>query len=124
MSRSIRSLGLANEGPKISQKGHVMFRNIAAALVAASVIAAPVLAQEAVSGASKGSPAVTGAMPKKSKVAQAVVRWPKGENLMFSSALSYASPGNQRGESRWHFRHFANRELTSPARRWLTWPAL
>ena len=50
-----------------------MFRNIAAALVAASVIAAPVLAQEPVSGAGKGAPAVPApaATVKDSKIAPA-----------------------------------------------------
>ena len=44
------------QGPEISQKGHVMFRKIAIALVAASVLTAPVLAQNTAPGTGNISP--------------------------------------------------------------------
>src|SRR5215467_13845346 len=43
------------QGPEISQKGHVMFRKVAIALVAASVLTAPVLAQGVAPSAGKVS---------------------------------------------------------------------
>jgi periplasmic divalent cation tolerance protein len=46
-----------------SQKGHTMFRTVAIALVAASVLAAPVLAQNVAPGAGKAPLAATGTAP-------------------------------------------------------------
>jgi hypothetical protein len=63
MNRSIRSLGPARKAPEISQKGHIMFRKVAIALVAASVLAAPVLAQNAAPGSGKAPQTTTGTAP-------------------------------------------------------------
>jgi len=48
-----------NKAPEISQKGHVMFRKVAIALVAASVLTVPVLAQDAAPGAGKAAQTTT-----------------------------------------------------------------
>jgi hypothetical protein len=63
MNRSIRFPGPVNRGPEISQKGHIMFRKVAIALVAASVLTAPVLAQNVAPGAGKASQATTAPAP-------------------------------------------------------------
>jgi hypothetical protein len=62
MNRSIRSLGPAHNPPEISQKGHIMFRKVAIALVAASVLAAPVLANAA-PGSGKAPQSTIGTAP-------------------------------------------------------------
>jgi hypothetical protein len=75
MNRSIRPLGLQS-GPRW-QKGDVMFRKIAIALVATSVLAAPVLAQGTTLGDSKVSPttpSTTSIVPKSEKAITKVTK--------------------------------------------------
>ena len=48
---------------EISQKGHIMFRKVAIALLAASVLTAPVLAQNAAPGTGKAPQTTAGTAP-------------------------------------------------------------
>jgi hypothetical protein len=75
MDRSIRPLGLHWAGPRW-QKGDVMFRKIAIALVATSVLAAPVLAQGTVgdSKVSPTTPPTTSIVPKSEKAITKVTK--------------------------------------------------
>jgi hypothetical protein len=74
MNRSIRPLGLQS-GPRW-QKGDVMFRKIAIALVATSVLAAPVLAQGTLgdSKVSPTTPSTTSIVPKSEKAITKVTK--------------------------------------------------
>src|SRR5215468_9072446 len=62
-SRSIRSRGRANRRSQISQKGHIMFRKVAIALVAASVLTAPALAQNVQADTGKAPQTTTAPAP-------------------------------------------------------------
>ena len=72
MNRSIRPLGLQS-GPRW-QKGDVMFRKIAIALVATSVLAAPVLAQGTLGDSKVTTPPTTSIVPKSEKAITKVTK--------------------------------------------------